>query len=919
MNRKWRPPAKWRSVSQWRLGWRVVAVLALPMVVALLLGVLRVEEELAISADLGANAEYLTAVPAAFELEAALYDLAQVSASEGDPHRPGERVAAAVDTLVEGSRSLQVDGHLTTLIGQTLVQAKSILDDVLSGGVGPARLVERINETSRLLKSALDSQVVVSEHQSVRDSGSQIDAVWAARRALSDQSVFFGAGRPDSATRASIVANAGKELAALDLARSLGAISTAEADRLIASAQDRIISLGPAGLLTKLTDVQLGLQESGAAYRILMNRAATDFSAVVSNEANVSRSAALRDTALVLGSVLLALAVGLVVSRSITGPIRRLRASALHAAHDGLPEVVERIRSGEKIEDLDLASTPVHTTEELGQLARAIDDMHDQAVTLAGEQASLRQQINDMFETLSRRNRSLVEQQLNLIEELERDEDDPQRLGNLFRLDHIAARMRRNSDNLLVLAGTEGRIGRTLPILVADALRAAISGVEDYTRVELDQVPIATLKGFATADVVHVLTELLDNALRYSPPNSTVSIKAARTIDGALIIEIADHGLGIVDADIRRMNGLLSSGGTVTPDTARKMGLFVVSRLSLRHGITVRLRPTGDSARGGVTAAVLLPTALLETAPTARKQLLQNVSHLDAVAHESTVSPPTGSNLAALQPEPTRKITTMAPPSPGELPQRHPGTNSVPQEFSAGAPVVLSQPSPSASPEALPIRSPGASGSVVGVAQRAPDTASGSSRVEVDRQPPPESPHSQHESTSPRHRLDLGSITNTASFFSARGQYRTRATGAPDDAEIQSPPPILSEPGAVPPIYSRMVTEWLVDPTMVDHTRAGTPWTTAADEGWVASRISYELPPSVFTDSGLPVRDRGARLIPGTIAPQVLPDRNPLNPESIRRGLNRHHDGIRRGRDDAAEARTNARQATDPQHLKEEQ
>ena len=154
--------------------------------------------------------------------------------------------------------------------------------------------------------------------------------------------------------------------------------------------------------------------------------------------------------------------------------------------------------------------------------------------------------------------------------------------------------MRRNGDNLLVLAGTDVRRARTAPVALGDILRAAVSGVEEYRRVELGQIPPGVVTGHAAPDVVHLIAELLDNSLRYSPPETTVSINAARTIDGSMIVEIADLGIGMSPADILDANERLAAGGEMSADTARRMGLFVVSRISRRYNISVAPAPDGN-------------------------------------------------------------------------------------------------------------------------------------------------------------------------------------------------------------------------------------------------------------------------------------------------------------------------------------
>ena len=217
-----------------------------------------------------------------------------------------------------------------------------------------------------------------------------------------------------------------------------------------------------------------------------------------------------------------------------------------------------------------------------------------------------------MFETLSRRSRSLVDQQLSLIDRLERNEEDPERLDSLFRLDHLAARMRRNGANLLVLAGAKVPREQADAVPVAALINAAASEVEDYARVVTATVPDSEIVGSIAGDLVHLLAELLDNALRYSPPISQVRVSAVHTGNGGLVVEVSDIGLGMTESDLRVANTRLQSGGEVTPYTARHMGLFVVGRLAQQHGLVVRLRSTiAGEPNSGTTAGVYVPAELI--------------------------------------------------------------------------------------------------------------------------------------------------------------------------------------------------------------------------------------------------------------------------------------------------------------------
>ncbi len=418
------------------------------------------------------------------------------------------------------------------------------------------------------------------------------------------------------------------------------------------------------------------VQGSAERYQALAQQLSSELERTVAARATALRSAALRDAAIILGAVLVALVFTLAVGSSLVRSVGRLRRGASDVARVQLPQEIERLSKGDGVPEI--TALPIDTDEELGQLARAIDDIHLQAVRLASEHG-VRLQIGDMFETLSRRSRSLVEEQLALIENLEHDEDDPTRLDHLFRLDHLATRMRRNGDNLLVLADTVDRHRRMPPAPVSEVLRSAVSEVEDYRRVSLGPNVEASIVGAASADIGHMIAELLDNALRYSPPDSTVRVTVTRGADAGLVVEVADRGLGMAEEDMREANERLALGGEVTSDTAKRMGLFVVGRLARRHGATVQLRPpTGNP---GVTARVHLPTDLL--APTTEVPVPHTDAHpLPADATNGSSRPQ--STLAAVAP----KIVPTMTPTIGGLPRRSPGASGV----SAARPPVVSPP-----------------------------------------------------------------------------------------------------------------------------------------------------------------------------------------------------------------------------------
>ncbi|MFE6742777.1 sensor histidine kinase [Streptomyces tubercidicus] len=320
-------------------------------------------------------------------------------------------------------------------------------------------------------------------------------------------------------------------------------------------------------------------------------------------------------SAIVSGAlILLVLGVSLVgafvVARSMVRSLRRLQDTAQKVAQDRLPELVKQLSDSDPQDvDTSVESVGVHSRDEIGRVAAAFDDVHREAVRLASEQALLRGNVNAMFTNLSRRSQGLIQRQLSLISELESREADPDQLSSLFKLDHLATRMRRNGENLLVLAGEEPGRRWTRPVPLVDVLRAAASEVEQYERIELNAVPQTEVAGRVVNDLVHLLAELLENATSFSSPQTKVKVTGHALPDGRVLVEIHDTGIGLSPEDLSAINERLASPPTVDVSVSRRMGLFVVGRLSLRHGIRIQLRPS-DS--GGTTALVMLPVDLAQ-------------------------------------------------------------------------------------------------------------------------------------------------------------------------------------------------------------------------------------------------------------------------------------------------------------------
>ena len=390
-------------------------------------------------------------------------------------------------------------------------------------------------------------------------------------------------------------------------------------------------------------------------------------------EDRASNLAGVNSVILMLG-LLLAVTIVVLMVRSLTRSLRILRTSALDVAQRRLPQAVESMRSG-AVPDVTVEPVPLHTRDEVGQVARAFDTVHGQALKLAADQAALQSNVSSMFVNLSRRSQALVERQLQLIEQLESNEQDADQLSNLFQLDHLATRMRRNSENLLVLAGTDLAKRNVAPVPLVDVLRAAVSEIEQYQRIVVQAPPQATVVGRATSDVIHLLAELLDNATNFSPPDSQVVMSSMRAQDGSIVVEIADSGVGMADHELSDANRRLATPSAVDVSASRRMGLFVVGRLGARHGIAVHLggAPMGGPG-GGLTASVTLPGHLVTVSgDTAEPGPAPRQAAFGAQAAPNGVPP----QRAGLPNRPVHRATLAAPPEGQQL-DRAIGVNGLP-------------------------------------------------------------------------------------------------------------------------------------------------------------------------------------------------------------------------------------------------
>ena len=607
-------PRRW-ALSNWPVRWKVFAIVLVPLVLAGAFGGLRIYSSMTETTDLRRAADRTEMVPAIVNYMAALDAAMLASSTGGDPQATLTEFDSSRQELQRRLTDTDIADDVNKGVTSMIDNGQALMDKVTSNSIN---LFERVTTYAPILltaEDAINGSVRVDDERITAETLGLSRAIGARGQMMMQQLlVNLGAELPEPELRTRMIALAGTEPSTLfGMSQVLGVGST-EAQKLQGEMVRRLaIMSDPLAVLVNNPD----LRASEAVTDQIAGQIITDTTASVTSsveeQASAQRAAAIRDAAIVGGAILLALIVVILVARSLVRPLRRLRDSALRVAHDDLAREIEQVRSGGDPGPIDPIA--VHTSEEVGQVAHAVDELHEQAVLLAGEQSRLQLQVGDMFETLSRRSRSLVDQQLSLIDRLERNEEDPERLESLFRLDHLAARMRRNGANLLVLAGAKVPREQAEPVPVSAVINAAASEVEDYTRVVTATVPDSEVAGAVAGDLVHLLAELLDNALRYSPPISQVRVSAVHTGKGGLIIEVSDIGLGMTDSDLRVANTRLQSGGEVNPYTARHMGLFVVGRLASQHNLVVRLRSTiAGEPNSGTTAGVYVPRELLSGA-----------------------------------------------------------------------------------------------------------------------------------------------------------------------------------------------------------------------------------------------------------------------------------------------------------------
>lgn len=357
---------------------------------------------------------------------------------------------------------------------------------------------------------------------------------------------------------------------------------------------------------------------------------------------------ALLGSALALVAVLAVAVLSLRITRSLIGRMSGLRTATLELAEERLPELIARLRTEGKRADADDLPELDYGTDELGKVADAFNTAQRTAVSVALEQAALREGARLVFHNMSRRIQLLVHRQLTVIDSMERKEQDPQLLSDLYRVDHLATRMRRNAESLTVLSGAAPRRRWKQSVPLADLLRSAVSEIEGYTRVVVEPLPPIAVLGPAVGDTIHLMAELIENGVTFSPPHTEVRVRALPVAQG-YAVEVEDRGLGLSADEYAAANELLHhpkdfSFTTLGEDP--RLGLFTVGHLAQRHGVTASLQA---SSYGGSLAVVVLPHALTEPSADAVPPTLDARAerHLASVAEAATSGAATGAMAGA--------------------------------------------------------------------------------------------------------------------------------------------------------------------------------------------------------------------------------------------------------------------------------
>ncbi|MEV6366879.1 nitrate- and nitrite sensing domain-containing protein [Micromonospora musae] len=892
----------------------------------------------------------------------------RVEAYRAERKRVGDVPTAVRDRLTA------IDSHLETLdstrqevadrrqmaVAEAMLRYSVILDDLVAYGDGLAQLPggERVSDSRRAVAAFARAKSSVAEEEAVAFSAlsaGQLDeeqfSSFVATLTSQQEALLAFSLAADPAQRAlvnSAVSGDAVGLAdrvASDITRSVG-------QRPLVTAQDATAAIGAVNDLMRWAEIQLENSLLAQTDQV---------------RSDVIQQAVL-ESVLVLLTLVIAVTLAVVLARSLNGSLRRLREGALAVANHDLPDAVQRLQNmgsvgeGGVDEIVQQVRDPINLSnrDEVGQVASAFNVVHREAVRVAAEQAALRTSVSAMFLNLARRSQTLVDRMIGELDAIERGEEDPKRLAQLFELDHLATRMRRNDENLLVLAGADSAVPRRDDALVVDVLRAAQSEVELYNRIEFGTVDTdISVAAHAVNDVVRLVAELLDNATRFSPP-TTIVVADGRRIRDYVLIQIEDRGLGLTDEQLDSLNRRLAAPPTVDVAAFRLMGLAVVSRLASRYGIRVELR---RNVEGGTVAQVTLPnsTVVLPSPTRGREQALTPPRPRQPMAVEraphtpvALAEPRTGLTSAATLPDEWR----TSPPAPAPWQAPVDARESAPTVNAGGLTTPPARPyaadgfgvdNPTAAHPTLtplPRRAPGAEAADLPPAQSGSGSLGSYAGPSTPAMPPappamPSAPPAMPPAAAPTpiaarpepvaeapifremEAVWFRSHGNDATAIFTRPKFDeppaaasgSRASAETRPAAVTSPttPLPTRTPGVggtagpaqpPPPSYVPPAAKPAPAPPAPAAPAQAAPapavdadaWRTAADEGWSRASQAAEPTDGGTTRSGLPKRVPQAQLVPGGIEPRGGREPSRRSPDDVRGLLSAYHRGVQRGR-----------------------
>ncbi|HUZ23986.1 MAG TPA: nitrate- and nitrite sensing domain-containing protein [Streptosporangiaceae bacterium] len=822
------------ALRNWLVAWRLIALIVIPLVAGMVFAGLRVDVAAGSATTFG-RVEQLA------ELGQQVSALAEAMENERD------RTAV----YIADGRPLAELAGLRTQYGVTDAQAAKVT--ALAQGVGPAfpaqtraavaAVLARITDLPDLRSYAAGSQApalpVIIEYSlanadllaldddiaqeggnaaliaSVRTLGSlsRMKDQASEQQAIVATSLATGQIGPQAmGALTTAQAQQAADLASFDTSATLGErqafndiVAGPMVDQAQALEQHAIVAGATGGTLGAGVSQQWDADMFDTITR--MRTAEAQLVASIVAQARVLHQGAARSAVLTGGAALAVLIFVLlatvIIARSMVRPLRLLKAGALEIAGVRLPsEVRELSQAGSADGAAEVEPIGVHSTDEIGQVARAFDRVHREALRLAADEARLRGSVSAMFVSLSRRSQSLLERQLRLIDSLELGEEDPERLGSLFRMDHLATRMRRHSENLLVLAGHEPPRRQVGPAPLVDVVRAAASEIEQYDRVALTIQPGLAVAGNAVTDIVHLLAELLENATMFSAKTTQVIVTGHAHVSGGVLLGVTDSGMGMTDQQFAQLNLRLENPPAADLAVARHMGLFAVAHLAARHGIAVRLH---KPPAGGVAAQVHLPGALITGEPAAAPQ----------PAAPGTRAPAWAQPSARAARSPLARGSVVVPDSPPHAAPPPPHAAPPPPYAAAPPPHVVLPKRPA------PVAVPAPEGSQYGAALPIFDS------VESD-------------------------------WFRARGRGLPRRASDPGTATPMTALPGTATPMTALPMTALPMTSAPASP------EAAVSWSAPGDEGWRAAEVVLAPVSAGVTAAGLPVRTPRANLVPGS-------------------------------------------------------